>query len=105
MTLNDFMELCEKYHIQAEKYSDTWYMANIKSKFIGATWIICYCSTDEKTFLPKDISTDGNTISYTGNVPYNETDFKYKLEIVRDLVKICKQKEIENKLENLKNDF
>lgn len=80
-------------------------MANIKSKFIVASWIICYCTTDEKTLLPKDISIDGNTISYAGNVVYNETDFKFKLEIVRELVKLCKKKEIENKLEDLKNDF
>ena len=105
MTLNDFMELCEKNQIQAEKYNDTWYMANIKSKFIVATWIICYCISDEKTVLPKDITIDGNTISYAGNVPYNETDFKCKLKIVRELVKLCKEKEIENKLEDLKNDF
>lgn len=105
MTLNDFMELCEKNHIQAEEYSKNWYIANIKSKFINATWIICYCTTDEKTVLPKDISTDGNTITYNGNVLYNETDFKCKLEIVRELVRLCKQKEVENKLENLKSDF
>ena len=81
------------------------YIANIKSKFINATWIICYCTTDEKTVLPKDISTDGKTITYDGTVIYNETDFKCKLEIVRELVKICKQREVENKLYNLKNDF
>lgn len=105
MTLDEFFKLCEKSQIQAEQYSDNWYIANINSKFIAATWIICYCATDEKTWLPKDISTDGNSISYTGNVIYNETDFKCKLEIVRNLVKLCKQKEIDNKLENLKNDF
>lgn len=105
MTLDDFFELCEKNNIQSEQYSDNWYVANIKSKFIVATWLICYCATDEKTFLPKDISTDGKTISYLGNVIYNETDFKCKLDIVRELVKLCKEKEIENKLEDLKNDF
>lgn len=105
MTLDDFKKLCEKNHIPFEKYSDNWYIANIKSKFIKATWIICYCTTDEKTVLPNDISTDGKTITYNGIVLYNETDFKCKLEIVRELVKLCKQKEVENKLEKLKNDF
>lgn len=105
MTLNDFMEVCEKNNLQAEEWSKNWYIANIKSKFINATWIICYCTTDEKTVLPKDISTDGKTITYDGNVIYDETDFKCKLEIVRELVKICKQREVENKLYNLKNDF
>lgn len=99
------MELCEKNYLQIEEYSKNWYIANIKSKFIKATWIICYCTTDEKTVLPKGISTDGNTIYCSGIVEYNETDFKYKLEIVRELVRICKQREVENKLENLKNDF
>lgn len=105
MTLNDFMEVCEKNNLQAEEWSKNWYIANIKSKFINATWIICYCTTEEKTVLPKDISTDGKTITYDGNVIYDETDFKCKLEIVRELVKICKQREVENKLYNLKNDF
>lgn len=105
MTLNDFMEVCEKNNLQAEEWSKNWYIANVKSKFINATWIICYCTTDEKTVLPKDISTDGKTITYDGTVIYNETDFKCKLEIVRELVKICKQREVENKLYNLKNDF
>ena len=105
MTLNDFMELCEKNYLQIEKYSKNWYVANIKSKFIYATWLICYCTTDEKTVLPKDISITGKIIYYSGTVEYNETDFKCKLEIVRELVRICKKTEIENKLENLKNDF
>ena len=48
MTLNDFMEVCEKNNLQAEEWSKKWYIANIKSKFINATWIICYCTTDEK---------------------------------------------------------
>lgn len=105
MTLNDFMELCEKNHIPVEKYSDNWYIANIKSKFIKSNWIITHCTADSKTLVPRDISTDGDTISYNGNVVYNETDFKSKIEVVRELVKLCKKKEIENKLENLKNDF
>lgn len=105
MTLNDFIGVCEKNNLQAEEWSKNWYIANIKSKFINSTWIICYCTTVEKTVLPKDISTDGKTITYDGTVIYNETDFKCKLEIVRELVKICKQREVENKLYNLKNDF
>lgn len=105
MTLNDFFELCEKNDMPVEKYGDTWYIANIKSKFIKSNWIITHCTTDSKTILPKDICTDGNIITYAGNVLYNETDFKSKLEVVRELVKFCKKKEIENKLENLKNDF
>lgn len=99
------MELCEKNNITAEKYSDNWYTADIKSKFIKETWIICHCSTDGKTFLPRCINTDGKTINYSGTVEYNETDFKRKLEIVRELVRICKKTEVENKLEDLKNDF
>ena len=99
------MELCEKNYLQVEEYSKNWYIANIKSKFINATWLICYCTTNEKTVLPKDISITGKTIYYSGIVEYNETDFKCKLEIVRELVRICKKTEIENKLENLKNDF
>lgn len=55
MTLNDFMELCEKNHLQPEEYSKNWYIANIKSKFINATWIICYCTTDEKLFFRKTL--------------------------------------------------
>lgn len=105
MTLNDFFELCEKNDIQAEKYGERWYIANIKSKYIVASWIICFYEGDGKSVLPKDITTDGNTISYAGNVPYNESDFKCKLKIVRELVKLRKEKEIENKLEDLKNDF
>lgn len=105
MTLNDFMELCEKNDIQVEKYSDCWYIANIKSKFIKSNWIITHCTSDSKTILPKDICTDGDTIYYAGNVIYNESDFKCKLEVVRELVKLCKKKEITNKIENLKNDF
>jgi hypothetical protein len=31
MTLDDFKKLCEKNHIPVEKYSDNWYIANIKS--------------------------------------------------------------------------
>lgn len=99
------MELCEKNHLQAEEYSKNWYIANIKSKYINATWLICHCTTDEKTVLPKDISTDGKTITYNGNVLYNETDFNCKLKVVRELVRLCKQREVENKLEDLKNDF
>lgn len=105
MTLDDFLDLCNKNNIPVEKYSDKWYTANIKSKFIAASWIICYCAVDEKTWLPRDISTDGYSISYSGNVIYNEADFKCKLEIVRELLKICKKKEIENKIEVLKDDF
>lgn len=105
MTLDDFMELCKKNQIPVEKYSDNWYIANIKSKFIKSNWIITHCTADSKTLVPRDISTDGKTITYAGNVLYNETDFKCKLEIVRELVKFCKKKEIENKLENLNNDF
>lgn len=105
MTLNDFMELCEKNHIQVEKYSDNWYIANIKSKFINSKWIITHCTADSKTLIPRYISIEGKTITYGGNVIYNETDFKCKLEVVRELVKLCKKKEIENKIEDLKNDF
>ena len=81
MTLNDFMELCEKNHLQAEEYSKNWYIANIKSKYIKATWIICYCTTDEKTVLPKDISTDGNTITYNGKV-YTSTIKVYVQNVI-----------------------
>ena len=105
MTLDDFKKLCEKNHIPVEKYSDNWYIANIKSKFIKSNWIITHCTADSKTILPKDICTDGNTITYAGNVLYNETDFKCKLNVVRELLKLCKQKEVTNKLEDLKNDF
>ena len=105
MTLDDFMELCKKNNIPVEKYSDNWYIANIKSKFITSNWIITHCTADSKTILPKDICTDGNTITYAGNVLYNESDFNCKLGIVRELVKLCKQKEVTNKLEKIKNDF
>ena len=105
MTLDDFMELCSKNHIPVEKYSDNWYIANIKSKFISSAWIITHCTADSKTLLPKDICTDGSSITYTGNVVYNEADFKCKLEVVRELLKLCKKKEIANKLEGLKSDF
>ena len=105
MTLDDFKELCYKNNITVERYSDNWYIANIKSKFIDSNWIITHCTTDETTLLPKDIFTDGNKITYSGNAIYNEVDFKCKLEIVRELIKICKKKEIENKLEGLKDDF
>lgn len=105
MTLNDFLDLCNKNDIPVEKYSDNWYIANIKSKFINSKWIITHCTADSKTLLPKNICTDGHQITYVGNEVYNETDFKSKLEVVRELVKLCKKKEIENKLENLKNDF
>ncbi len=105
MTLDDFMELCKKNNIPVEKYSDNWYIANIKSKFITSNWIITHCTADSKTLLPKNICTDGNQITYVGNEVYNEADFNCKLEIVRELVKLCKQKEITNKLEKMKNDF
>ena len=55
MTLNDFMEVCEKNNLQAEEWSKNWYIANIKSKFINATWIICYCTTDEKLYCRKTL--------------------------------------------------
>lgn len=90
-----------------KKYSDNWYIANIKSKFIKATWIIthCNCNTDDKTLIAKDILTDGDIITYNGHVVYNEADFNSKLEIVRELLKVCKKREIAKKLEGLKNDF
>ena len=105
MTLDEFMKLCDKNHIPVEKYSDSWYIANIKSKFVSSSWIITHCTADSKTLLPKDICTDGNTITFGGNVVYNEADFNSKLEIDRELIKLCKKKEIANKLEGLKNDF
>lgn len=55
MTLNDFIGVCEKNNLQAEEWSKNWYIANIKSKFINATWIICYCTTDEKLYYRKTL--------------------------------------------------
>lgn len=105
MTLDDFIELCNKNNLPVEQYSENWYIANIKSKFIKASWIITHCTADDKTLLTNYILTDGDSITYNGHVVYNEADFNRKLEIVRDLIKLCKKKEIENKLEVLKNDF
>lgn len=105
MTLDEFFDLCNKNHITAEKYSDNWYIANIKSKYISSSWIITHCTAYSKTLLPKDICTDCSTITYSGNTIYNEADFNSKLEIVRELLKVCKKREIAKKLEGLKNDF
>ncbi len=55
MTLNDFIGVCEKNNLQAEEWSKNWYIANIKSKFINSTWIICYCTTDEKLYYRKTL--------------------------------------------------
>lgn len=101
-----FQDLCKQYNLVVRDFNPLWKIANISSPYIDDTcFILSYCENRDILYIPQFVTTDTIKVGYHENITYNEKDFIDRINMTYDIIKILKEKEVNKKLENIKNDF